>query len=106
MKTLIRLSIYMKKHWVGLALSFLCLAISAVAGLIIPKILGQGIDTAVKSGLKSSVVIAGIQIVIISVITALSGYGNRFLSQVVAQKISYDMRNDLYTHLQKMSFAY
>jgi ABC-type multidrug transport system fused ATPase/permease subunit len=106
MNTLIRLSIYVKKHWVGLTLSFLCLAISAVAGLIIPRVLGQGIDSAVKSGLRSTVVIAGIQIVVVSVITALSGYGNRFLSQVVAQRISYDLRNDLYAHLQKMSFAY
>ncbi|MCX6013735.1 MAG: ABC transporter ATP-binding protein, partial [Chloroflexi bacterium] len=41
-----------------------------------------------------------------SALRGLTNYGNRYFSQVVSQKASYDIRNTLYDHLQRLSFDY
>lgn len=106
MKTLIRLSAYIRKQWILLLIAFLCLAVSTGANLIVPRILGQGINTAVSSGLQSQVVIQAVFILVAAAVTGFGGYGQRYLSQVASQKVSYEMRNDLYNHLQQLSFGY
>jgi ATP-binding cassette subfamily B protein len=68
--------------------------------------LGRGIDTVLSSGSRVYVVVAGAVIVGASALRGLAGYGQQYVTQVVSQKVSYDIRNSLYDHLQKLSFAY
>lgn len=106
MKILMRSMSFVKKYWVQMTLSFLCLVVTTVASLVIPKVLGSSIDSVLKSGLKSYLWWAGAAILGSSLVRGLSGYGNRYLNQVISQEVSYDIRNDIYSHLQKLSFAY
>lgn len=106
MNILIRSLGFVKKYWGQLFLSFICLLITTVASLVIPRVLGQGIDSVLKSGAKSALFIAGAWIIGSSLIRGISAYGNRYLNQVVSQEVSYDIRNFFYDHLQGLSFAY
>ncbi|HEX7475273.1 MAG TPA: ABC transporter ATP-binding protein [Dehalococcoidales bacterium] len=106
MKVVIRLLPFVKKYWLGLLLAFICLSISTAAGLIVPMQIGKGIDSVLHSGAQSTVIIAGIVIVASSALRGMADYGRQYLSQVVSQQASYDMRNKLYDHIQKLSFAY
>lgn len=106
MKTLIRSLGFVKPYWRQLLLSFICLALTTVASLVIPKVLGTSLDTVLKAGEKSYLWIAAAIILGSSLIRGLSGYGNRYLNQVISQEVSYDIRNGIYSHLQKLSFAY
>ncbi|MBI2850339.1 MAG: ABC transporter ATP-binding protein [Chloroflexi bacterium] len=106
MKILIRSMGFVKKYWRQLAFSGICLLITTLASLVIPRVLGQGVDTALSSGQKSALYIAGGLILGSSLIRGLSAYGNRYLNQVISQEVSYDIRNAIYSHLQKLSFAY
>jgi ABC-type multidrug transport system fused ATPase/permease subunit len=106
MKVVLRLVVFVRKRWVGLLLAFLCMTISTIASLVIPNVLGRGIDTALSSGKQSTIyLLAGI-IIGASVVRGIAGYGNTYLTQVVSQQASYDIRNTLYEHLQQLSFAY
>ncbi len=106
MRILLRLLSFVKKYWRRLFLSFICLIASTAFGLVVPKVLGKGIDTVISSGQRSSLIIAAVIIIGASALRGLTGYGNRYLTQVVSQRASYDIRNALYDHLQRLSFAY
>lgn len=106
MKTLIRSMVFVKKYWFQQLLSIICLIITTAAGLVVPKLLGNGVDSAIKSGLRSTLFIAGGLILLSSLIRGISGYGNRYYNQVVSQEAAYDMRNIFYDHVQSLSFGY
>jgi ATP-binding cassette subfamily B protein len=97
---------FVKKYWRGLLLSFICLIVTTVASLVIPRVLGQGIDTVLSSGQRSSLILAAVIIIGSSALRGLTAYGNRYLTEVVSQRASYDIRDALYDHLQRLSFAY
>jgi len=82
------------------------MTVSTAAGLVVPRMLGQGIDTALSSGQKSTIVILAGIIIGASIVRGIAGFGNTYFTQVVSQKASYDIRNALYDHLQRLSFAY
>jgi ABC-type multidrug transport system fused ATPase/permease subunit len=106
MKSILRMTRFLRKHWGGWVLAFFCLVTYTALSLVIPRLLGQGIDTVIRSGSQTLIYILAISIVAASAIRGFAGYGNRYMSQVVSQQVSYDMRNELYDHLQGLSFAY
>jgi ATP-binding cassette subfamily B protein len=106
MKTILRLVGFVQKYWPMLLLGLLCLLIGTGFGIVIPRMLGDGIDTVLGSGKRSVVIIAAVVIVSASAMRGLAGYGQRYFSEVVAQKVSYNIRNALYERLQRLSFAF
>lgn len=99
-----------------MVLAFICLALSTAFGLIVPKMLGNGIDTALKvteSGFlwwqmprETAIWLVAATVIASSALRGISDYGQTFLSQTVSQKTSYDIRNAIYERLQRLSFAY
>jgi ATP-binding cassette, subfamily B, multidrug efflux pump len=106
MTTILRLLSFAKKYWVTWLLAFICLLLSTGFSLVIPMELASGIDSALKAESRNLIIIAAVIIVAASVLNGIVGYFNRYLTQVVSQKISYDIRNAVYDHLQRLSFAY
>ena len=97
---------FLKKHWAMWILAFVCLSASTVFSLVIPKMLGNGIDTVLNSGRAATLIIAAGIILGSSALRGITGYGNRYFTQVISQRVAYDLRNHLYDHLQGLSFAY
>jgi ATP-binding cassette subfamily B protein len=106
MKIILRLMSFLKKHWAMWLLAFVCLSASTVFSLVIPKMLGNGIDTVLNSGRAATLIIAAGIILGSSALRGITGYGNRYFTQVISQRVAYDLRNHLYDHLQGLSFAY
>ena len=106
MKIVLRLMDFLKKYWAMWLLAFVCLTASTIFSLIIPKMLGNGIDTVLNSGRSITLIIAAGVIIGSSALRGITGYGNRYFTQVISQHVAYDIRNKLYDHLQSLSFAY
>ena len=106
MRVVLRLMRFVKKYWPGMLMAFLCLIASTVFSLVVPRVLGQGIDSVLTAGSRTYLYVAAGIIVGASALRGLAGYGNQYLTQVISQKVSYDIRNELYDHLQRLSFAY
>jgi ATP-binding cassette subfamily B protein len=106
MNITVRLIGFLKKHWAMWLLAFLCLTATTVFSLVIPKMLGRGIDTVLNSGQISTFIIAAGVILGSSALRGISGYGNRYFTEVISQRVAYDLRNTFYDHLQGLSFAY
>ena len=116
MKTILRLIVFVRNRWGWLFLAFICLAFATAFGLIVPRMLGTGIDTALKvteSGFlwwqmprDTAIWLVAGTVIAASALRGLAEYGQTFLSQTVSQKTSYDIRNAIYERLQRLSFAY
>lgn len=106
MRTLLRLSVFTRKYWWQLLLAFLCLLATTALSLVVPRLLGEGIDMVLSSGERSFLVLAAAAVIGASALRGLSAYGQTYLSEVVSQKTSYDIRNALYDRLQRLSFAF
>ena len=89
-----------------LLLAFVCIVLSTAFAIVIPRMLGDGIDTVIGMGQRSFIVIAALVVIAASALRGLSGYGQRYFAEVAAQKITYNIRNALYERLQRLSFAF
>ncbi len=106
MRTLLRLTVFVQKYWWLLLLAFVCLIASTAFSLVVPRMMGDAIDTVLGSGERSFLILAAVVVLGASTLRGISAYGNNYLGQVVSQKTAYDIRNALYNRLQELSFAY
>lgn len=106
MKIILRLVVFVRSNWANLLFGFICITTSTVGGLVIPRLLGTGIDTALSSGSRTTILILAGIIIGTTVIRSAARFGDTYITQVVSQQASYDIRNTLYNHLHKLGFAY
>lgn len=106
MKIILRLVVFVRKRWLGLLLGLICITVSTVGGLVIPRVLGNGIDTALNSGSKHTLLVFAAIILGTTVIRSAARFGDTYITQLVSQQASYDIRNALYNHLQHLSFTF
>jgi ATP-binding cassette subfamily B protein len=101
----------------GLMLSAVgSLAASGVLVLIGPRLVGIAIDTgldinsdsgvAIARGTVTSVGIASVLLLVAAFVRGASMYGQTYLGERVSQSVAYDLRNEIYDRLQRLSFAY
>ncbi len=69
-----------------------------------------GLDlTALQTGLNAApraIIYAGLIIVAFAVARGVFSFGQNFLSQALSESIAFDLRNDIYTKIQRLSFSY
>jgi len=106
MKTIARLTGFVQRYWFMLVLAFVSQMFGTAFGILIPRFLGQGIDTVLGSGERNMIIIAAVIVVAAGILRGIAGYGNRYFSEVVSQKVSYNIRNALYERLQRLSFQF
>jgi ATP-binding cassette subfamily B protein len=106
MRTILRLTSFVQKYWLALLLAFLCLVMATAFGILIPRMIGDGIDTLLGSGDRSFLIVAAVVVIAAGALRGTSGYGHRYFSEVVSQKASYNIRNALYDRLQRLSFQF
>ena len=107
---LVRVFSYLKPYWRQLALVLVCIVISSVASLF-PSILTGNLNDELTGkdmgGWFGAGLSALIKLIVISLalhlVSNLINVGETYLNNWIAQHISYDMRNQMYRHLQKMS---
>ncbi len=106
MRVVLRLVVFVKRHWVTLLLAFISMIAMTAFQLVVPRLLGDAIDTAVSAGERTTLVIYAVAIVVVAALRGAAGFGNRYFGEVFSQKMSYDIRNAIYDKLQRLSFSY
>ena len=97
---------YIGKHKYVMLLALLLSGLGSVATLYIPKITQWVLDEAVPNGdtaMIGRMAILFVGIVLLSIV--LTTIRSRMMAHV-SQKIIYDIRADLFAHLQKLPFSY
>ncbi len=106
MKILLRLMTFAREYWWLLALAFVCMMGSTAFVLIIPQLISRAVDTVLGEGSHDYLMWLGIAVVVAGALRGLSAFGYSYLSEVVSQKTTYDIRNALYNKLQRLSFSF
>ncbi|MBR2824138.1 MAG: ABC transporter ATP-binding protein [Clostridia bacterium] len=105
-----RVFAYLEPYWKQLALVLCCIAVSSVCSLFPSILTGHIIDVLTGKDLGGwfgAGLSALIRLILLSLTLHLAsnliGIGESYLNNWIAQHISFDMRNQMYRHLQKMS---
>ncbi|MCR5296033.1 MAG: ABC transporter ATP-binding protein/permease [Clostridiales bacterium] len=101
---------YLKPYWKQLTLVLGCIIVSSVCSLFPSILTGNIIDVLTGKDLGGwfgEGISALVRLIVLSLALNLAsnliGVGETYLNNWIAQHISYDMRNQMYKHLQKMS---
>ena len=87
-------------------LAFICMLASMAFMLAIPRFLGEGIDTVLGYGERSSLIWLAVALLGAGALRGFSAFGYTYLIELVSQRTAYDVRNALYDKLQRLSFAF
>ena len=94
---------YLKPYSKQLFLVLLCIIISSFFSLLPSMITGKIIDDGlVKQDFRALVYYIVLSL-IVTLLASLIGVAETYINTWIAQHITYDMRNQMYSHLQKMS---
>src|SRR6478672_4250050 len=106
MKNLRRAAPYYRPYWLPFTIGLLIVFASSAITSVIPWLLQRAID-AIGSGAPMQTIwkLSGL-IVLAAIIGGAFRYGMRELMNGVSRWIEYDLRNDLFTHLQTLDSAY
>src|SRR5437763_3337740 len=118
---IIRLLGYLRKYWQATAVAYVSLLLATGVDLITPNLIKYVIDCGIRVGGQEEAVrtacpanvdplsiaaSAALAIVGLTVLKGAFQFGQSYLGQWGAQGIAYDIRNDIYRHLQRLSFSW
>ncbi len=114
MRVLIRLFGLLKAYWKWVAVAYLFLLLSIVFALGVPELLKRAIDIGISydfqtgemAGNQTFLILAGVAILVASILRGGFGFGQTYLSEFIGQRVAYDLRNRLYDRIQRLSFAF
>ena len=103
---IIRILKYLKPYWLQLIIVFAIIILSSVLGLLPSLITARIIDEAILGKdfalLIQLVILAIIPLAVSNIVGVLESYINSWVSQ----RIVYDMKNEMFQHLQKMPHSF
>ena len=106
MRVAFRLMKYAFRHKWYLVGAYAAMIASTLSAMVVPRLLGDAIDTALASGLQSRLLVLAAVIVLVSLLRGVFSYGQRYLSECLSQRSAYDLREDFFRKLQSMSFGF
>jgi ATP-binding cassette subfamily B multidrug efflux pump len=95
-----------KPYWKRLVVAYVCLLVGIALDLSIPWVLRQTIDIGVTGASPEFMVTAGSIVLAIGLVKALFSLGQRYVSEWLAFRVAYDLKNRLYRHIEYLSFAF
>jgi len=96
------LACYKKQYVVG----FLTLAISQLVGVIVPLIIKAGIDGLSRSAPARTLLFYAGLMLGVALVKAVFQFWMRWILIGISRDVEYDLRNDLFAHLEKLSQRY
>jgi ATP-binding cassette, subfamily B, multidrug efflux pump len=97
---------YLKPYWRRVVVMYVALAVALGMQLIIPAVLARAIDHGIDGRDRHYLVWAALTIVGLAALQGLFTFARTYISQVLAEQIAYDIRNELYAHLQRLTFSF
>jgi ATP-binding cassette subfamily B protein len=106
MRHLLRLRLFLAPYSLPILVSLLLLLVLTLVGLAVPRILQAAIDDGLVRGDAGAVARAALVLLALGLFSAALNLAQRYLSEWIAARIGYDLRNRLYDHIQYLPFAY
>jgi ATP-binding cassette, subfamily B, bacterial len=105
-RTVRRILQFFRPYWLRVALTVVAIIAAAVIGLANPFLLKLIIDDAIPNqDLDRLYLYVGLMIAL-PIVTGLIGVGQTYLNTLIGQSVMQDLRNALYSHLQRMPLRF
>ncbi len=106
MRHLLRIREFIRPYLWQVGVALLILLVMTASNLVVPEIIRQVIDVGLLGGENQLLFQASLVILGIGFLTLALDFANRYLSSWIAFRITFDLRNRLYNHIQYLSFSY
>ncbi len=97
---------YYRPHMSLFLLDFTCAFLVALLDLVFPKVVNVVIDKILPQNNIQLVFKIGVFLFFLFIVRYILGYLVHYYGHVLGTKIEYDMRQDIFGHVQKLSFAF
>jgi ATP-binding cassette subfamily B protein len=101
-----RFTAYYRPHWKLFTLDIFCALMIAAADLVFPVISRHLMKEVIPRGNVRLLVVFTGALVVLYIITSVMHYIVNYWGHVVGVRMEYDMRRDLFSHLQTLSFKF
>ncbi|MGH2559173.1 MAG: ABC transporter ATP-binding protein [Thermomicrobiales bacterium] len=106
MKIVLRILSYLKPYPGRVALMYLTLFIALAVQLTIPTVLADAIDRGIVDRDEDYLIRAAVLIVVLAGLQGLFTFIRTYISQTLAERVGFDLRNELYVQYQRLPFSY
>jgi ATP-binding cassette subfamily B protein len=97
---------YARPYWAYVLLILLAIAITSLLGLIPPLLYRDLIDNVLPQGNVARLNLLALAMIGIPLVEGLIGVGQRYLSARMGEGIIFDLRQEMYVHMQRMSLRF
>jgi len=106
MSAVIRVLSYLRKYWFLELLVILCLLGVTGLNIVVPLLIRIVIDDVIVRMDYGLLLVVVIAIIIVTALRGILAFAQRYTMEYVAQKVVYDIRNQVYEALQRQSFTF
>jgi ATP-binding cassette subfamily B multidrug efflux pump len=97
---------YLKRYRWGLVLGAFCVVFSNGAWVLMPKVIGHAVDD-LKIGVTSAKLLRfAFEMLALAAVRAIFLFLTRWVVIGISRDIEFDLRNDLFQHLETLSYSY
>ena len=105
-KVIVRLFSYLKNHIKGVAVVLLCMGITVAISLVNPLLIESAIDDYIGVGNMEGLLKLGIFALVLNVLFIIMVKVRMYVMSLISNQILLKVRQELYEHIQKLSFAF
>ncbi len=102
----LRILHYLKPYWRRVIVVYVCLFSALALQLTIPTILARAIDDGIIARDPGFLTRAALLIIGLVLLQGIFTYVRSFFVESISFEVAFDMRNELYVHLQRLSFSF
>ncbi len=106
MRILFRIIGYLNPYKTRVIFGYIALAIATGMQLVTPRLVEYVIDNGLVKPSHRVVEVGALLVIIVGAFLGIFTYVRSYIFQWLAERVSYDMRNDLYQHMQHLSFSF
>jgi len=106
LKNLRPLSPYLKRYRRGLMLGALCVLLTNGISVQFPRVVQHAVDDLTKAVTSHKLAIYGLLIVAVFAAKGVFQFLTRWIVIGISRDIEFDLRNDLFSHLERLSYSY
>ncbi len=105
-KNLWRLLTFWKPHWLAVLMAYVTLFAATGLQLYLPDVLRHAIDDGIGANDVAVLRRSALLILAIYALRSVFAYFKSYLGEYLSQHVAYDLRNDLYSRIQSLSFSF
>ena len=97
---------YLKRHRLGLLLGGLCVLLNNGVWILFPQVIRRAINDLNSGVTRQKLLTYSLLIVAIALFKGTFQFLTRFVVIGISRDIEFDLRNDLFAHLERLSYSY